>query len=112
MKGPTFQLLLDFAKNSVWPFVNFIDHQVMSKLVIDLRLGVEEELGEERLRLIMSEFYQRRHTQNVPQKVVEEFPPLITDIYKRYGDTLTKDALTELRRDKLAPMRPRNTITV
>jgi hypothetical protein len=113
MPRPTFQLLLDFSKQSVWPFENFTDHEDMSKLVSELKLGVDEELDRPRLKAIIQEYHRRFRPRRVfTDQMADRFTDVVIEIRNTFGDTLTKEAVAVLHRDGLAPKQPRNIVRI
>ena len=110
---PTFHLLLDFAKHSVWPFQNFTDHTDLSKLISELKLGVDEELDRPRLKAVIQEYHKRfRPGRSFTDEMAERFADVAIEIRNTFGDVLTKEGVATLHRDGLAPKHPRNSISI
>jgi len=113
MAYPTFHLLLDFAKHSVWPFRNFTGHTDLSNLISELKIGVDQELDRSRLKEVIQEYHRRfRPNLSFTEEMAEKFADVAIEIRNTFGDALTKDAIAILHRDGLAPKHPRNSVTI
>jgi hypothetical protein len=108
---PTIQLLLDFSKHSVWPFHDFRDHERLQRLVVKLKLDVNEPLERYQLENIFREYHQDVRPNQVTDENLEKFVTLVFEIRQQFGDMLTKEALKDLHRMGHAPKRPRNIIS-
>lgn len=113
MKHPTIQLLLDFAKHSVWPFYDFRDHEQMSQLINELKLGYDVPLGPDQLRDIFMQYHQRHASHCSPtEENAEKFVSLVLETRQQFGNMLTKEAIVDLNRAGHAPKQPRNSFSI
>jgi hypothetical protein len=109
MPLPTFQLLLDFSKNSVWPFENWTDHKDVVRMVSELRLQMHEQLDTDRIKELMQYYFTHyRPRRHIDEAMLSQFADLLIETRIAFGDTLTKAALAALNRDGFAPKRPRD----
>lgn len=108
MGKPTFQLILDFAKYCVRPFYYSFEQRDVSLLVSELKFGVDEELSGAQLKHFIFEYHRRfAPTREFTAAMADEFADLVFEMNRAFGGTLTEEALDILKRDGLAPKKPR-----
>jgi hypothetical protein len=101
MNGPTFQLLLDFAKHAVWPF-ELREEKRMSNLVSEMRLRTDEELSHDRLVAIVQEFCRRYRPFEFDDDDARVFADFAMKVFREHGDSLPKEEVAKLRKLSLA----------
>lgn len=90
------------------PFYSFIEERDVSLLVTEMKLRVDEELTGAQLKHFIIEYHRRfKPNCEFTEAMADEFADLVFEMNRAFGGTLGKEALYVLRRDGLAPTKPR-----